>query len=152
MALTRIKTAPTRKHLHLEAWWRYWDVNDRWCRRFDRKPAPVKPVKNKLPANYWQLRAAKLRTTGIPSLGASPLLPDTAFIKSQRHGRRVIFGFTGLVLALILSGMPAGFWPGFLLLIGALFLAVLFVIGFASLIAYAFGDCNLGFGFFIGGN
>ena len=135
MALTRIKTAPSRKHLHLEAWWRYWDVNDRWCRRFDAK-------KRQKQAHYAELDQRRLKRQAR----------EAAFIQSQRLGRRVIFGFTGLVSALILSAMPAGFWPGFLLIIGAILLAVLFIIGFASLLGYAFGDSSLGFGFFIGGD
>ena len=135
MALTRIKTAPTRKHLHLEAWWRYWNVDLRWCRRFDAK-------KRRKQAHYAEIDQRRLKRQAR----------EAEFIKSRRLGRRVIFGFTGLVSALILSAMPAGFWPGFLLIIGALLLAVLFITGFASLLGYVFGDSNVGFGFFIGGD
>ena len=142
MALTRIKTAPTRKHLHLEAWWRYWDVNVRWCRRFDAK-------KRRKQAHYAELDQRRLNKQTRKSESVST---SAVIMKTSRLSLKLLFGVSGLALALTLSAMPASFWPGFLLIIGALLLAVLFVIGLASLLAYAFGDSNVGFGFFIGGN
>ena len=71
MALTRITTS-SRKRWKPSNSWRYWNVDMRWCRRFDRRPRrrPVNKLPaNKLPANYWQLRGEKMRTYGIPGLG-----------------------------------------------------------------------------------
>ena len=69
MALTQI-TIKRKRRWQPPQVWRYWNVDLRWCRRYDmRKAKEKKVIKNKLPANYWQLRGEEMRRKGIPSLG-----------------------------------------------------------------------------------
>lgn len=56
--------------------------------------------------------------------------------------------FLGLSGAMILGSMPASFWPGFFLIIGALLLLVLFGLMFSALLEYVFDGKTRGRFFF----
>ena len=64
---------PSRKRWKPANSWRFWNVDDRWCRRYDRrrKQQGKPPVVEKLAENYWQERAKKLREEGTPGLGTT---------------------------------------------------------------------------------
>ena len=68
MALTRITTSSRKRWKPVNSW-RYWNVDMRWCRRYDMRPKPA-PV-DKLPDNYWQVQGAKMRSQGVPGLGTT---------------------------------------------------------------------------------
>ena len=143
----RGKTAIRNAVIRNARWQAYYNRGSN--RSFYKEEEAKAAEKRRKQAHYAELDQRRLNKQTRKSESVST---SAVIMKTSRLSLKLLFGVSGLALALTLSAMPAGFWPGFLLIIGALSLAALLVLCIAFCWAYAFGNSNVGFGFFIGGN